>query len=146
MTGTIAAHAAENTEKVLQLIETFVATANAGNPEAHARTFNFPHVLISNGSASVWYTLEELRSGYLPQLMALRERGWARSVYDAKEIVQSDGSTFHVAVRFTRYDQQQTPLGTYDALYVVTCVNGHWGIQARSNFVPPDAGGAASEG
>ena len=139
MTWTIAGRVAENTENVLRLIESFVATANEGDAEAHARTFNFPHVLINNGAVSVWHTLEELRSEYLPQLTALRERGWARSVYDSKEIVQSDGDTFHVAVRFTRHDLAQAPVGTYQALYVVTCVDGHWGIQARSNFVPPNS-------
>lgn len=139
MTWNIAHRVAENTEKVLHLIETFVTTANEGHAEAHARTFNFPHVLINNGAVSVWYTLEELRSVYLPQLVMLRERGWARSVFDSKQIVQSDGNTFHVAVRFTRYDLAQVAVGTYDALYVVTCVDGHWGIQARSNFVPPHA-------
>lgn len=139
MSTLTAGHAGDNAAQALQLIERFLATANDGNPEGHARTLNYPHVLINDGSVSIWHNLEELRLGYLPRLAILRERGWARSVFDSKQIIQSDGSTFHIAAQFTRYDRTDAALGTYQALYIVNCVDGHWGIQARSNFVPEGA-------
>jgi hypothetical protein len=42
----------------------------------------------------------------------------------------------HVAVRFTRYDERGAALASYPSLWIVTLVDGHWGVQARSTFAP----------
>ena len=57
-------------------------------------------------------------------------------VVDRKDVIQSSDDKVHVAVQFTRYDRTHTKLATYQTLHVVTCVAGHWGIQARSSFAP----------
>jgi len=38
----------------------------------------------------------------------------------------------HVAVDFTRYREDGSAIGRYFSLYVVTCQDGHWGIQVGS--------------
>ena len=37
-------------------------------------------------------------------------------------------------VRFTRYDERGVALASYPSLYIVTLVDGRWGVQARSTF------------
>lgn len=130
-------------QQVFQVIEEFGATALAQDIEGHAGTFNFPHVRVTGSKVAMWSNIGELRQHYLPALAVPGGLSWSYTVFDRKDIIQTDGDTFHVAVTFTRYDRDDTAVGTYQALYVVTCVNGHWGLQARCSLVPASAEAAA---
>ena len=61
---------------------------------------------------------------------------WHHSTFDSEEVLQSSNTKVHVAVRFTRWDGQDNIIATYNSLYIMNCVDGHWGIQARSSFAP----------
>ena len=37
-------------------------------------------------------------------------------------------------MRFTRWREDGSAIGSYTSIYVVTCVEGRWSIQARSTF------------
>ena len=37
---------------------------------------------------------------------------------------------------FQRFNSDNQPIGRYQSLYIVTNVNGHWGVQARSSLAP----------
>ena len=55
---------------------------------------------------------------------------------DEAKVIQSSPDKVHFAVRFTRYNEAGGPLEVHHSLYLVTNVDGHWGIQVRSSFVP----------
>ena len=38
--------------------------------------------------------------------------------------------------QFTRYRKDDTPIASYESLYVVTKEQGRWAIKMRSSFVP----------
>jgi hypothetical protein len=122
-------------ELALDIVEEFARAATELDRDAYEATVNFPHVLISKTGVEIWPDVEALWRHHEPRIRALREKGWHRSVYESKEIVQRDESKFHIAVTFTRLDATGAPLGRFQALYIVTCLDGHWGVQARSNFV-----------
>ena len=42
----------------------------------------------------------------------------------------------HLEMRFTRWREDGSVIGSYTSIYVITCVEGRWGIQARSTFAP----------
>ena len=42
----------------------------------------------------------------------------------------------HFDVCFSRFKEDGTCYATHEAVWVVTRVEGHWGIQARSSFAP----------
>jgi len=122
--------------QALQVIEEFTATSTLPDLEAHARTFNFPHVRIAGGTVTVWQSLTEWQQTYPTYVASIVESDRAYVVVDRKDVIQSSDDKVHVAVQFTRYDRTDTKLATYQTLHVVTCVEGHWGIQARSSFAP----------
>jgi hypothetical protein len=64
-------------------------------------------------------------------------------VVDRKAVIQSADSKVHVVAQFTRYDTTHTTRATYQTLYVVTCVEGHWGIRAV-RALPPKHGHSAA--
>ena len=123
-------------DKALQVIDEFVACINAMDHEGHVRRLSFPHVRIANGEVRIWKDIEELGQDYLPMHSEPLEAGWVRSVFEKKEIIHSSEDKVHVAIQCVRYDENGTALTTFEAVYVVTCVDGHWGIQARSSFAP----------
>ncbi len=48
--------------------------------------------------------------------------------------MQADATKVHFALQFTRYDAQDRAQQSYQALYVVTLQDGHWGVQSRSSY------------
>ena len=67
----------------------------------------------------------------------LREQdGWERSAWDSRGVAQEGPDKIHVDVRYTRYRDDGSTIGTYDSLYIATLADGRWGIQARSSFGP----------
>jgi hypothetical protein len=85
---------------------------------------------------TVWGSAEEYARTNVERIRTTFERGWHHSAFDEREVLDGSDDKVHVAVRFTRYDEQGAALTSYQSLWVVTLVDGHWGIQARSTFAP----------
>jgi hypothetical protein len=119
-----------------EVTDEFMRAFNARDMKAHFGTFNFPHVRIASGRVRVFQTREELEAN--PERYGSREveKGWAHSRWDSREVIHSGPDKVHLAVQFTRYGADGRALNTYLAVYVITKVDGHWGIQARSSSAP----------
>ena len=121
--------------KALEVTDAFIATFNAHDLRAHFETLNFPHIRIANGTVHVWNTPEHLKE-YESHWTGRIEPDWSYSAWNSREVIHSSDDKVHLAVQFTRYDKSGSTITTYGALYIITCINGHWGIQARSSFAP----------
>ncbi len=122
-------------ERALATVDAFIDAFNQGDHKAWAATLNYPHVRIASGKVSVWKTPEEYMGAF--DFKALRKTvGWHHSKFDYKKIIQSSEDKVHVAVRFTRYQKDGSKIASFEAVYVVTNHDGHWGVQARSSFAP----------
>ena len=119
----------------LAACDEFMAAFNASDMAAWRRTLNYPHVRLAEGTVVVSNTPDEYEREWGFTEFA-RRTGWHHSRYDHKQVVQRGPDKAHVAVRFTRYRADGSKIATYDALYVVTKVAGHWGVQMRSTFAP----------
>lgn len=115
-------------------VDEFLAAFNRADAAAWAQTLNYPHVRIADGQLTVWQTPDEYQAAF--DFDALRQSGWQHSRWDEVRAVQAGRDKVHFAVRFTRYRADGTRLATYEAMYVVTKQDGHWGVQARSSFAP----------
>ena len=132
---TMDAAEASNEEAALRALDEFMDAFNSRDPEAWAATLNYPHVRVASGSVRVWQDFEEY-ANYM-DFDAFAERfGWDHSAWDSRKVVQSGKDKVHVAVQFSRYDADDKKTSTYESLYIVTKVDGHWGTQARSSFAP----------
>jgi hypothetical protein len=126
----------EAEQEALRVCDELYETVNAHDPEGHIRALNFPHVRIASGRVTVWDTVDELRATYLPLIAQPLEPGWHHSTMDQKDVIHSSPDKVHVAVQYTRWTADHQPIAIYQALWVVTCVQGHWGVQVRSSFAP----------
>ena len=127
---------AESERHALAALDAYMETLNAHEWAANAATLNYPHVRIAGAWVTIWDSAEEYARANAVRVSRTFERGWHHSAFDEREIVDGSEDKVHIAVRFTRYDEQGAALATYPSFWIVTLVVGHWGVQARSTFAP----------
>ena len=123
-------------EKAFRVLDTFFAALNAGDAKALYQTINLPHVRIAGDGVAIYATLDDLERSYLRDFSSRAGPDWDHSVLDSKEVIHSSESKVHVFTQFTRFDKNGGEIATYKSLWIMTCVDGHWGVQARSSFAP----------
>src|SRR5262249_31005550 len=114
--------------------DAYFATINARDWEGDAGTMHCPHVRLARGGLRGYATREGLGGSRAFGRLGGRGGGHPTPLEEAG-VVESAADKVHVAVRFTRYDAQGRPFETHRSPYVVTLLEGRWGIQARSSFV-----------
>ncbi|NKB35103.1 MAG: hypothetical protein GKR91_18560 [Pseudomonadales bacterium] len=115
-------------------MDAFMLAFNARDPEAWAASLNYPHVRFASGSVTVWESAEEFA-----QTLAferLPDSGWDHSHWLTREVSLASPNKVHINTLFQRFNADNEIIGTYQSLYIVTRVNGHWGTQARSSLAP----------
>jgi len=128
--------AAETPEQAgLRTLDAFMAAFNARDVEAWIATLNFPHVRIAGGTVAVFPDAAAFRDNFEFASFA-RQTGWSRSEWTERRLVQAGPDKVHFAVAFTRFREDGSVLARYESFYVVTRVDGRWGVQARSSFAP----------
>jgi hypothetical protein len=116
----------------VKCLDDFMAAFNARDIEAFEATFNFPSVRLASN------TLVVIERGYhKPEMFtrgALKE--WDHSAWERRQLIHAGKDKVHFDTRFTRYRADDSVIGGFDSIYVVTNENGHWGIKARSSYAP----------
>ena len=62
----------------------------------------------------------------------MRADGWHRSIIDNLEALATFPAKAHVGVNFRRLREDGSEIGAYYSLYIITEIDGHWGIQGGS--------------
>lgn len=121
----------ENLEQIgLDAVDKFIETWNSRDPERWAGSLNFPHIRPSPfGPINVAETSEEYISGV--DFSRVVETGWDHSEWDYKHVIHVSAEKIHVAGQWSRYNQAGDVILTTPIVYIVTRVNGTWGIQSR---------------
>ena len=114
------------------IADEFVEGFNARDDQRHRDVMNFPSVILVDGRFKVWERPEDYA---LPWDRFVQSEGWHRSTLDAAEVVQLGPEKVHLVVTFSRYGSDDVRYSTRRGIWVITRVDGHWGIQSRSNFV-----------
>lgn len=125
----------------LQVLQDFLRTFNARDAQAWAQVMNYPHVRLAGDQVIVWQSATDYAAAN--DLAPLADTGWAYSRWDFIRPVQADATKVHFALQFTRYDAQDRAQQSFQALYVVTLKDGHWGVQSRSSYAGVLTPGAA---
>ena len=115
----------------LEAIDRFLTAFNTQDPEAIADTLNYPHVRIASGEVTVWNSPKEYAEAHPARFAKIIEPGWARTVFDSKQVIHSSADKVHVSIQFTRYDAQGAKIATYQTLYIVRVVAMWSGIQIK---------------
>jgi len=113
-------------------LDAFMTAFNARDLAAYEATFNFPHVRFASNTVTI------INPGYHKPDMF--ERGgladWHHSAWDRRDVIHAGPAKVHIDTRFTRYRKDNTVLAGFDSIYIVTRLEGRWGIQGRSSFAP----------
>ena len=66
----------------------------------------------------------------------LPRTGWDHSSWVSRDVSLVSSGKVHFNTVFQRFNGENKVIGTYESLYIVTLVDGHWGTQARSSLAP----------
>lgn len=111
----------------------YVDAFTARDMERSRAVLNYPSVRLASGRLHTWQHPEEY---VIPWDQLAEHEGWHHSTLDAVSVIQAGPDKVHLAATFSRYHEDGTRYATHEALWVVTLVDGHWGIQFRSSYAP----------
>lgn len=117
------------------VLDGFMDAFNARDVQAMCRTFHYPHVRFASSAVRTYETYEDSVEQF--DFARFAERfGWDHSGWDRRAVVQANTDKVHVMVIFSRFDADDELIGQFDSLYIMTRVDGRWGIRSRSSFAP----------
>jgi hypothetical protein len=114
----------------LAVLDRFMAALNAGNETALLATLHFPHYRLAGGRMQVW----ETPGPYLGDFHRRAGADWHHSAWDFREIIAGGQAKVHLDVQFTRYRADNSAIGRFRSLWIVTNQGGRWAVAARSSF------------
>lgn len=129
--ASLAAPGAAAVEAAMAVLDRFMDALNARDEAALAATMHFPHHRFAGDVFTVWRRPEDYS---MQGFLARAGDGWARSAWDFRRVVAAGPSKVHLDVQFTRYRADGSVMGRFRSLWVVSRLDGRWGVQARSSF------------
>jgi hypothetical protein len=114
----------------LAVLDRFMAALNAGDEKALLATLHFPHYRLAGGRMQVW----EQPGPYLGDFLARAGGDWHHSGWDFHNVIAAGPAKVHLDVQFTRYRADNSVIGRFRSLWIVTKQGGCWAVAARSSF------------
>ena len=118
-------------QRAYDLVNRYFDALNAGDADGVTDTLNFPHFRIGSKGNVIHYP--DRNSNHLGNFHSRTlANGWARSVIDRMEVFTTLPTMAHIGVWFRRLRADETEIGSFYSMYVITNVDGHWGLQGGS--------------
>jgi hypothetical protein len=114
----------------LAVLDRFMAALNVGNEPALLATLHFPHYRLAGGRMRVW----DQPGAYLGDFLARAGADWHHSEWDFRKVIAAGAAKVHLDVQFTRYRADNSVIGAFRSLWIVTQDDGRWAVAARSSF------------
>jgi hypothetical protein len=115
----------------MAVLDRFMAALNARDEPALLATLHFPHYRLAGGRMRVW----EQSGAYLGDFLVRAGPDWHHSAWDFRRVIAAGPAKVHLDVQFTRYRGDNSPIGAYRSLWIITRDDdGHWAVAARSSF------------
>lgn len=118
-------------------LERHAQTINDQDLEAYRETMNYPFTYQNyNGVALTIANTAELGVTAQPpwEIILQTDPDWLRTEFDNIEEIARSVSSAVFLVQFRRLDRSGNDDGSYQAIWIVTCQDGHWGVQFRHNL------------
>jgi hypothetical protein len=113
------------------VLDRFMAALNARDQTALLAAMHFPHYRLAGVSMRIW---EQPDASYFEGFLARAGDGWDHTNWDFRRVIVAGPEKVHFDVQFTRYRIDNSVIGSYRSLYIVTRRDGKWAIQLRSSF------------
>ena len=117
---------------VMAALDRYFVGLNSRDSAAMRAEFHFPHYRFSGAGVQIYETAED----YGIEIFNNRSDtdGWHHTDWDYRRVIQGDENKVHLDVQFTRYREDGSVLGTYKSLWIVSKMDGKWGVQTRSSY------------
>ncbi len=128
-----------NSEQIgKKIIQQYISAFNSRNANLMADLFNFPHIRFANEKAWV-ISKEQYLKNQENVTKLLNKETWNETKIKSIETIQSGAKKAHFKIHFLRLDSENKIIHDFETLWIVTKLNGHWGIQFRSTFLDSPA-------
>ena len=108
----------------------FFRADRSKDAKAWAAVMNYPHVRVAGPSRIEYFRTEE--EFVASTDWSQREKtGWVRTEGIEPQVIQSARDKVHLAGGWIRYNAENEPILSNRVVYVLTRVQGLWGVQAR---------------
>jgi len=114
----------------LAVLDRFMTALNAGDEPALCATLHFPHYRLAGGRMRAW----DQPGAYLSDFLARAGADWHHSEWDFRTVIAAGPAKVHLDVQFTRYRIDDSVIGSFRSLWIVTEHDGCWAVAARSSF------------
>jgi hypothetical protein len=118
-----------NTWEAMRALDRYLETWNSQDPTLWATSLHYPHVRPGAGPFEVSRTPAEYAAGV--NFEQTRRTGWHHSEWVSREVLQVGPSKVHIAGSWQRFTAEGRPQTSSAITYVVTKVDGQWGVLAR---------------
>ena len=120
-------------QEARNVVDAFFEAFNAMDGDSIRATLHFPHIMIAGVNIAITEKPEDFEN--LTPRWAETE-GWHHSEMGLLEAIQSSDDKVHFLIEFSRHRADGYKYADYKGLWILTKVDGRWGIQARSIFPP----------
>ncbi len=120
---------ARNRHAALVALDRYLETWNSRDPAVWATSLHFPHVRPGPGAFEMTRSPEEYAKGV--NFEQTLKSGWHHSEWVVREVLQIGEDKVHAFGSWQRYTADDQPLAGSDITYIITRINGRWGVQAR---------------
>jgi hypothetical protein len=103
---------------------------NASDEPALLATLHFPHYRLAGGNMRLW----DQPGADLGDFLARAGADWHHSQWDFRRVIAAGPAKVHLDVQFTRYRANNSVIGSFRSLWIVTEHRGRWAVAARSSF------------
>jgi len=120
--------------QAMKTMDRFINAFNAKDIQSWSESLNYPHVRFASGGVKVWKDSQTFVAE--SDLTPLIASGWDHSHWLSRDVILSSPNKVHISTTFQRFNKENQPISAYRSLYIVTLIDGHWGVQARSSLAP----------
>ena len=124
----------------LEAVDRFFETFNSRDPLLWANSLHYPHIRKPGVGKPVRPSEPSLSAkDYASRFdySHVIKTGWDRTEVESKSIVHIASDKAHIAALYHRYNKQGDIILTTKVTYLVTRLDGRWGIQARFSAGEP---------
>lgn len=114
------------------VLDAYMDAFNRRDLQAWEATFNFPHVRFASNKVAILQPGQQTADMFSSGALA----DWDHSEWARRDVINASADKVHIHTRFNRYRKDGSLIGGFDSIYIVTKLNGHWGVQGRSSFAP----------
>ena len=118
----------------MAVLDRFMAAFSASDVAGVRAAFNFPHVRFHDGKVTMFVNTDDYNMAFFHGTADAKE--WDRSDWDERRVINAGTDKVHFDTQFSRLRADGTVIASYRSVYIVTKIDGKWGIQGRSSFAP----------